>query len=171
MAGRGCVIHIQVIRSSSGEENSETISLPVALHTTLQILRMEIERLTNISMADQVLILCDFTDVERNSDVHLIGRDHLSLRECGIRNNSTLTVHALGISAENNMTNISSSPSMKRARYEEETPIKTLSTRITPARANHSYNGVIFDIESKGPSSVIINSISLGGMLGTVVCT
>ena len=104
MAGRGCVIHIKILSTGNNDQQpTEEISLPVALHSPLEILRDEIERLTNIERNDQVLILCDFTDLERNSDVLLDGRDSLSLRDCGIKNNSILTLHALGVSAERRM--------------------------------------------------------------------
>lgn len=174
MAGRGCIIHIKVLNTGAtegGEESSTDLPLQVALHSPLEILRDEIERLTNIEKRDQVLILCDFTDPERNSDVLLDSeRDSFSLRDCGIRNNSILTLHALGISAERRMRLMEEAFSKKKKESEtSKIPLNVISTRITPAAANHSYNGIIFDIEVKTPHIISIDSISIGGMLGPVV--
>ena len=46
---------------------------------------------------------------------------------------------------------------------------RSLNTKITAARANHSYNGVIFDVMCNGPFEVDLLSVSVGGMLGRVV--
>ena len=51
----------------------------------------------------------------------------------------------------------------------KEVPLVTLITEITAAKANHSYNGIIFDIEVKGPFEVELHSVSIGGMLGPMV--
>ena len=51
----------------------------------------------------------------------------------------------------------------------KEVPLVTLTTEITVAKANHSYNGIIFDIEVKGPFEVELHSVSIGGMLGPMV--
>ena len=53
----------------------------------------------------------------------------------------------------------------------KEVPLVTLTTEITVAKANHSYNGIIFDIEVKGPFEVELHSVSIGGMLGPMVYT
>lgn len=118
-----------------------------------------------------MLILCDFSDPERNSDVLLTGRDHMSLRECGIRNNSILTLHALGISAERRIHLMKEAFKAKDSGVVKDPKTITLKTNITPSQANHSYNGIIFDMEVKGPHEVTVTSISLGGMLGPVVRT
>ena len=76
MAGRGAVITVELL----GEEgNTEALHLPVALHSPLQVLKEQLEQLTSIPIRDQVLILCDLTDVERNNDVLLEGRGMVSL--------------------------------------------------------------------------------------------
>jgi hypothetical protein len=219
MAGRGVTIRIQVLRGAETHE----ISLPVALHSPLEVLRDQLESLTNIHLHDQVLILCNLSDAERNSDVLLSGRDHMSLRDCGIRNNSVLTLHALGQQAQNGMSmeaivnsarsvpapsdsvnnsngsnkncsssagaasaavsarsprghptsprsarsNSSSSPrSPREVDVFESSPYHSVETRIDAAHADHSYNGIIFDVISLGPYEVELNSISIGGMLG-----
>jgi hypothetical protein len=46
--------------------------------------------------------------------------------------------------------------------------IKTLHTDVTAAQANHSYNGIIFDVESKDTYEINVHSVSVGGMLGRV---
>mmetsp|Transcript_22148 Transcript_22148/g.71727 ORF Transcript_22148/g.71727 Transcript_22148/m.71727 type:complete len:504 (-) Transcript_22148:1065-2576(-) len=47
-----------------------------------------------------------------------------------------------------------------------ERPPCSVATIVPPARANHSFNGVAFDIESRGPYELTITSIHIGGMLG-----
>ena len=100
MANRGCTVCITILGGSSGDGKNEEISLPVALHSPLSVLKEQLQDLTDIAIADQVMILCDMTDVERNNDQLLEGRDYMSLRDCGIRNGAVLTLHALGMSAE-----------------------------------------------------------------------
>jgi hypothetical protein len=172
MAGRGCTILVKVLGSTENGEQVEDIILPVALHSPLEVLRDQIERLTNIAIRDQVLILCDLSDPERNSDLLLDGRDHLTLRECGIRNNSILSLHALGLPAERRIDLLN--VALERNRKSEiktlnSRPISSLATPIVAANANHSYNGIIFDIESIGPNEIEVTSISIAGMLGRVV--
>ena len=171
MAGRGCTINVSVIgwTSASGTSDNQEISLPVALHSPLEILREQLQDLTNIQIRDQILILCDLTDTERNSDVLLQGRDHLTLRQCGIKDGSYLTLHALGVNAEKTMKAKHFMSDEKEKEQTNENPTTLLSTPITAAQANHSYNGIIFDIESKGPFQIDIRSIFVGGMLGRVV--
>jgi hypothetical protein len=169
----------------------------VALHSPLEVLRDQLESLTNIPVADQVLILCNLSDPERNSDVLLRGRDHMSLRDCGIRNNSVLTLHALGQQAQNGMSmeaimrarsssageppaqpscsSASSSPRKDSPRSPrsprnvfEDDKYTTLETNVDAAHADHSYNGIIFDIISTGPYEIELKSIHIGGMLGRI---
>ena len=45
---------------------------------------------------------------------------------------------------------------------------RMLHTPVTSAQANHSFNGIIFDIRSKDAHEVEVLSISLGGMLGRI---
>lgn len=163
----GCTIKVEVLRGN--DEEVEVLSLPVALHSPLEVLREQLENLTNIEMTSQVLILCDLTDAERNSDVLLQGRDHMSLRDCNIRNGSVLTLHALGLGAQRKISSMKGIGKLKSSDDPEAELILSISTPISAAQANHSYNGIIFDVESKGPYEVDITSISLGGMLGRVV--
>lgn len=41
-------------------------------------------------------------------------------------------------------------------------------TEVTPAEADHSYSGVVFDVEAKGSTEVIIDALHVGGMLGEI---
>jgi hypothetical protein len=169
MAGRGCSITIKVLGGSSGDNSVDELHLPVALHSPLEILKDQLADLTGISHRDQVLILLDLSDPERNHDVLLIGRDHESLRNCGIRNHSILTLHALGLSAELKQKMTRESLIKKKASEVLNTePVYSLATTITAAQANHSFNGVIFDIMCKSPYEVDITSISIAGMLGRI---
>ena len=166
MAGRGCTIQIKVI----GQSGVNEISLPVALHSPLEVLKEQLQTLTNIPMADQVIILCNLSDPERNSDVLLNGRDHLSLRDCGIRNGSYLTLHPLGMTAEKRLAQTTGGEEDNSKAAQQQLGAKyTLQTPISAAQADHSYNGVVFDVVAKGPFEVSITSIAVGGMLGHVV--
>lgn len=174
MSGRGCTITIKILPSTVNEDpnnidQTQEISLPVALHSPLEVLREQIERLTQITTSDQVLILCDMTDPDRNNDLLLDGRNHMSLRECGIKNGSLLTLHALGISAEKRMSYLKEICRKKMQQSTNVKPPTFIDTTVSPANTDHSYNGVIFDMEVKGPHEIEINSISLAGMLGPIV--
>ena len=79
----------------------QEMALPVALHSPLTIFKEQLASCTGISPGEQVLILCDLSDPDRNSDVHLDSAyDNMSLRDCGFKNGLVFTLHALGISAE-----------------------------------------------------------------------
>ena len=43
-----------------------------------------------------------------------------------------------------------------------------IDTPVQPRQADHSYNGVVFDVRANSAHELVINSIWLGGMLGTV---
>ena len=47
-------------------------------------------------------------------------------------------------------------------------PLYTLTTRLGPKEADHSYNGIIFDVESKAPYEVVVTAVWVAGMLGNV---
>ncbi|RYY81639.1 hypothetical protein EON63_14995 [archaeon] len=97
MAGRGCTITIKLL-GSLGPGSVEHISLPVALHSPLQVLKQELAEFVSIRPADQVLILCDLSDPDRNSDVLLTGRDELTLHECGLKNGEKICIPNLNVS-------------------------------------------------------------------------
>lgn len=173
MANRGCTICITVLGGASGK--NEELSIPVALHAPLSVLKEQLEDITGIAISDQVVILCDLSDVERNNDKLLEGRDYMSLRECGIKNKAVITLHALGMSAEKyaaerkaQMLKAAVEEEQEQSMREEDIK-RSLATKITAARADHSYNGVIFDVKCNGPFEVDLQSVSIGGMLGRVV--
>ena len=179
MSGRGCTVCITILggtdSAGSGSSKNEELSLPVALHSPLSVLKEQLEELTGIPIADQVVILCDLSDVERNNDKLLEGRDYMSLRDCGIKNGAVMTLHALGLSAERYAAERKSKMTKVVKEVDEEASVRdedkkrTLETKITAARADHSYNGVLFDIKCNGPFEVDLLSVSVGGMLGRVV--
>ncbi len=144
MAGRGCTILIKLLGGANGVGETEDISLPVALHSPLIVLKEQLQTVVSIAPVDQVLILCDLTDPERNSDVLLTGRDHVALVDCGIQNGSVLTLHALGLSAERKQkmmleafsSNIKDSPANNCM---PERQVFSLDTPISAAQANHRY--------------------------------
>jgi len=166
MSGRGCVITIQVL-GGANRENDHEISLPVAVHSPLDVLKKQLAELTGIPTQIQILILCDLTDVERNNDKELSGLDSISLREIGIRNNSYLTLHGIGL-VESRTQLLNEALKKKLAANPIDTDSKVVMTPISAAQANHSYNGIIFDIESQGPYEVEIISFQIAGMLGRV---
>ncbi|KAJ1380155.1 hypothetical protein B484DRAFT_412139 [Ochromonadaceae sp. CCMP2298] len=172
MAGRGCTIVVKVLGGSTGAGEIEELSLPVALHSPLQVLKEQLTEIVGIPVGDQVLILCDLSDPDRNSDVLLVGRDFMTLRSCGIKSGTTLTLHALGVTAEEKQRMTMDALAKKVEVVDpNEKPRLTLATETTAAAADHSYNGVIFDIACNGPFVVDLKSISLAGMLGRVVRT
>eukprot|EP01031_Cornospumella_fuschlensis_P033452 gene33452-40470_t len=167
MAGRGCTITIKLL-GSLGPGSVEDISLPVALHSPLIVLKQELAEFVAIRPADQVLILCDLSDPDRNSDVLLTGRDDFTLSECGVRNGSILTLHALGMSAEMRQAISKVALSDPKESVVEDKHRFELFTPIGPELADHSYNGIIFDVEARGPFEVTLTSVSVAGMLGRV---
>jgi hypothetical protein len=44
----------------------------------------------------------------------------------------------------------------------------TLHSKVSASEANHSYNGIIFDIESHSSYEIEVRSVSIAGMLGRV---
>lgn len=138
MAGRGCLITVQILGGSSGASGEvEEMSLPVALHSPLIVLKDQFTEIVGIPQQDQVVILCDLTDPDRNNDQLLNGREDLSLRDCGIRNGSVLTLHALGVSAEQKQRLTMQAQKKKSEIEVDRLEIKTLDTEITAAQANH----------------------------------
>lgn len=141
MANRGCTIVIKILGGSTGNGDVEDMSLPVALHSPLQVLKEQLMDIIGIPVQDQVLILCNLSDPDRNSDILLSGRDFDTLRTCGIRNGSTLTLHALGISAElkQHLTKQAMSAGKETRADPNEKPRITLSTTIGAADADHRF--------------------------------
>lgn len=76
----------------------------------------------------------------------------------------------LGMSAELKQRMTRDALAKKVSNMAESEPIYTLSTPVTAAQADHSFNGIIFDVMCKSPYEVEITSISVAGMLGRVVC-
>lgn len=208
MAGRGCTVTVRIARrvllegearhasahhsgagngaSTTGNEASRVgdletseISLPVALHSPLSVLRSMLQHISGIDVAEQVLVLCDLTDPDRNRDVLLAEHwNDSTLGQCGIVNGSFLTLHALGIAPDSGNTG-SSFHDLLRTRRDTKAaaapvesdprPMRELKTSIGPAEANHSYNGVMFDVHAKSPFEIDLYSVHVGGMLGRVV--
>ncbi len=66
-----------------------------------------------------------------------------TLRELGIRNNSLITLHSIDGSEGKGL------PSNETSVAKKETEnVHILETHVPTHEANHSYNGVMFDIES-----------------------
>jgi len=169
MAGRGCTITVQVLQTSNEVEN---LTLQVALHTPLSVLKEQLEDATGITVDTQILILCDLGDVDRNSDI-LLERLELTLRQCGIENDSVLTLHRLGSIAvggsyteeEEVHETIGTSSSQATT---ENPHAYSVEGRVPTDRADHSYNGLIFDIEVLDAYEVELTDVSIAGMLGHI---
>lgn len=145
------------------------LPLFVALHTPLQVLRGQLLEQTGIAPDEQVLILCDLNDKDRNHDQVLDSQfDHYSLYDCNIREGSVFSLHPVGLKAAGDGD---VGDDEKEDTDTLSPPLETyvVSTPISAAQADHSYNGIIFDIEAKGPYELNILSLSVGGMLGRVV--
>ena len=99
MSGRGAVITIRLLRDAVANDTVEEISLPVALHSRLEILKEELLHQTGIPIETQVLILLDLSDRDRNND-KVLTENEVSLKACGIKNGSVLSLHALGLENE-----------------------------------------------------------------------
>jgi hypothetical protein len=161
MSGRGCTLHFEITKHS-GETNNVDVS--VAAHSPLIVLKERLEELSDILIADQAIILCDLSDRDRNNDRLLSTTDDMkSLVECGIVDGSHLTLHPIGKSLKRSSS--SQSSSVENTSQE----VHYAPTPISPAQADHSYNGIIFDVASKGTYEVTIVSVSVGGMLGRMV--
>ena len=103
MSGRGCTITVQL------DNPRRDLKLSVGLHTPLYVLKTQLARVTNIRESNQVLILLDLSDPMRNSDVMLEAEevDQYSLREIGIREGSTLSLHFIRAPDEAASTSLS----------------------------------------------------------------
>lgn len=138
MAGRGCTIIVKLLGGFNGQGGgTEELSLPVALHSPLHVLRDQLFQIVGIAPTDQVLILCDLTDLDRNSDVLLMGKDYMTLNECGIDNGSVLTLHALGLSAEKKQSLLLEAFAADNSNDEVNKNTHILQTDVSPAEADH----------------------------------
>lgn len=136
MAGRGCTITVKLLGGGHGHGETEDISLPVALHSPLEVLKDELAQLCGIQPQEQVLILLDLSDPDRNSDLLLVGRDHMALRSIGITNGSVLTLHALGVTTEQQQRMMREAFAQKKLEVYER-PCYALDTPITASQADH----------------------------------
>lgn len=161
MAGRGCTITIQLLQPNSVVENLE---LQVALHTPLSVLKEQLEVATGIRVDAQILILCDLNDPERNSDI-LLERLDATLMQCGIENGSVLTLHGLDNIDSSKPEHIESA---SKSLDSDCSNVYSIVSRIDAGKADHSYNGLIFDIEVLDAFEVELTDISVAGMLGHI---
>jgi len=163
MAHRGCTICIQILNP---DLSVDQCNLPVALHSPLEVLKEQLVPISGIPLVDQVLILCDLSDPDRNNDRLLV--ENATLQQCGIKQDSVLTLHSIGMSSEKTqkLTEEALRKLLEQTSVDED--VHVLDTGITAAEANHSYNGIIFDVESAGAYEVSLRSVSVAGMLGRV---
>ena len=180
---RGGTIIVQLLRPAqegasvvNPDDGAEEMSLPVGFHSPLHILKEMLHDITGIPLAQQVLILRDLTDKERNKDKVLgAGLDTLTLRECGVKTGDTLTLHGLGLSGALKTKLLKEAEAAQLLAQQVAAKaaangniIHSLVSRVDAAHSNHSFSGIIFDVEVKGPHEINVTSIAIGGMLGRV---
>jgi hypothetical protein len=175
---RGVSVTVQLLdpttrQRDSGSESMQEMRLPVAMHSPLVVFKDRLNTVTGIPPEAQVLILLDLSDPDRNNDKHLDdAHDLITLRDIGIVDGSILSLHALGIGAERAQLLMKESAIAKRHNEElQEIARKgstVLQTKVSAKEADHSFNGIIFDVVSRDAHEVEIMSISLAGMLGRV---
>jgi hypothetical protein len=163
MAHRGCTICIQILNADLSVDKTY---LPVALHSPLEVLKEQLVPITGIAVQDQVLILCDLSDPDRNSDRLLV--ENSTLHQCGIKQDSVLTIHSVGMSTEKTQALTEEALRKLSEQVSLEEDVHVLDTGITAAQANHSYNGIVFDVESRDAFEITVRSVSVAGMLGRV---
>ncbi len=162
------------------------IVLDVARHAPLYILMDELEAKTGVHVERQSLVLIDPDD---ETDSLLLDDDELPIHTFGVREGSRLLLTALEDTPEpENPLDLVDVPDpsvdaaadyVDAARFfslepPEGSPRATapralnarpsvyrrrLDTPIQPNRANHSFNGVMFDVKPKGPFEVVVSSI------------
>ena len=170
MAGRGCNIFLRVHRSSELFHSDEH-TLPVALHSPLSVLKDHIVNITGIPYMEQQVALVE--EGERSvGGVMPMENEWRTLREYGVRDGSVVKVQPSGgFSVEytpgetTDKSQIENAPARVGASMLRKS---TLATAILARQADHSYNGILFDVTTKGPYCVSITSISVAGMLGRV---
>ena len=165
---------VQITRVQEEQEvETDEITLPVALHRPLLVLKELLQDISHIEVSNQVLILCDLSDPDRNNDIHLDStKDEMTLFQCGVTQGSVLGLHALGVNTSHveHFSDYHKNNQSARSGVGDPRLLHTISTDITPDQANHSYNGIIFNVYCKSPYELDISSVSVGGMLGRVVC-
>ena len=77
----------------------DEIFFNVAKHSTLEVLKHQLQELTGILKEYQIIILSDPSDPDRNNDIQLFGNDE-PLHELGLRDGSVLSLHSVGCLSE-----------------------------------------------------------------------
>ena len=183
MAGRGINI--------TCEFEGDLLCLNVARHAPLYILIDELSEKTGVQAELQSIVLIDEHD---ETDSRLLDNGDIPLYHLGLRDGSRLILTALDDVADWQETEIVPVPkqaeltqdpmaeffllqppagSPRAAAPSSVSPTQAvhrrrLDTPIQPRRANHSFNGVMFDIKPNGPYEVMVSSMWVGGMMGSV---
>lgn len=178
MAGRGVTVAV--------EFDGSHFELHVAGHAPLYILMDELTEKTGVHAELQSLVLIDPED---ETDSRLLDDEELPLYTLGLRDGSRLLLTALeetpdfmdpadeggpdppGVCPDADtelaaqlfsLDQPEGSPRAKAPRALNARPSvyrRKLDTPIQPNRANHSFNGVMFDVKPKGPFEVVVSSI------------
>jgi len=147
MAGRG--VRINVTIDATGED----IEVFIARHSPLSLLKQKLSRRTGIAprLQSLVLVLHDATDSM------LLEDDHELIQHLGITHGSRLLMSTLSeVSPASQRSQVARALSVESP-YEgsaDRQAQRKLVTPVQPRDANHSYNGVMFDIKPKGPYEV-----------------
>lgn len=172
-------------------------ALDVARHAPLYILMDELEAKTGVHVERQSLVLIDPDD---ETDSRLLDDDEMPIYTFGVRDGSCLLLTALeeaieptdplelagvldpGVDAAADFDAAAQffsleppegSPRATAPRALNARPSvyrRRLDTPIQPNRANHSFNGVMFDVKPKGPFEVMVSSIWVRILLSRASC-
>jgi hypothetical protein len=177
MAGRGITVSV--------EFEGVQFGLYVARHAPLYILTDELAEKTGVEPERQSLVLIDPED---ETDSQLLVDEEMPLFTLGVRDGSRLLLTALeeapdfagprheaipnpGVDADVELEAAAQlftleppagSPRATAPRALNTRPSvyrRRLDTPIQPNRANHSFNGVMFDVKPKGPFEVMVSSL------------
>ena len=177
MAGRGITVTV--------EFEGVQFGLYVARHAPLYILMDELAEKTGVEPERQSLVLIDPDD---ETDSQLLEDEEMPLCRLDVRDGSRLLLTALDeppdfadprhkaipnpvVTADAELEAAAqlfaleppaNSPRATAPRALNTRPSiyrRRLDTPIQPNRANHSFNGVMFDVKPKGPFEVVVSSL------------
>ena len=172
-----------------------SFNLSVALHSPLEVLQERLYQLTGITRAQQELSMSDRAMIDPDRTLREYGTREGSVVKIrprmftaskgagagagagagtgtgagtGARSSSlSSSCWSAGAGAEEKAAE-SNAPASVISRRHRHLHAGLLTTPVTPSQSNHSYNGILFDVQAKGPHEVIIKSLCVGGMLGRV---
>ena len=149
----------------------------MALHSPVSVLKAQLAKLTQIAAHDQ-----DLTHVMEEWAQGANGQPVLSTEEIRMTGDGALGSYGLRDGSVIRLIPLSGfEEAVPDGEDEEESETDapaglleasmsshSIMSTIGPAEADHSYNGILFDISAKAPFQVAITSVHVGGMLGHI---